>query len=234
MQAAGEEVLACEAALARAGSSPVGEVLAGQGPFRGGDHFPKGDIYDPVSQAQFYYHSHRGGEHGHFHAFLRRQSMTGDLRPARRFAGRSTTVAPQDLTHLIAVSMDGKGQVIGLFTTNRWVTDETWYPAREVIAALDRFRVNHDEPSAWLNRWIGALLRLFRPEITLLLRARDETVEHWALAHPDRPALEDPRLDVTSSLDVSVSRQMRRIRRALQDSVERPVQRSWDNSRQAW
>ena len=38
------------------------------------------------------------------------------------------------ISHLIAISMDAWGDPIGLFATNRWVTDETWYPAEMVIA----------------------------------------------------------------------------------------------------
>lgn len=35
------------------------------------DHYPPGDLIDPCSGCQFYYHSHRqdGMEHGHLHLF---------------------------------------------------------------------------------------------------------------------------------------------------------------------
>ena len=31
--------------------------------------------------------------------------------------------------HVVAISMDKKGYASKMFTTNRWVTDETWYDA---------------------------------------------------------------------------------------------------------
>ena len=49
--------------------------------------------------------------------------------------------------------MDGWGEPIGLFATNRWVTGETWYPAGAVIRMLDRLQaffqsVMQDRPKA--------------------------------------------------------------------------------------
>jgi len=62
------------------------------------------------------------------------------------------------------------GDPIGLFYVNRWVTDETWYPAEAVIAMLDRFAIDHVFPNWAVNRWLTALLRLYRPHIEALIR----------------------------------------------------------------
>src|SRR5439155_16818196 len=105
--------------------------------------------------------------------------------------------------HLVALSVDGRGEPLRLFTTNRWVTGETWYRADDVIRMLDRFRLRGDRPSGLLNRWIGALLRLFQPEIAALLRDRDQAIleQRWRWRGN---VLEDPRLEITSSIDIDL------------------------------
>jgi len=222
MLAAGEAVVEAARALAAVGSNPVAEVLRGQGRFYREDHYPKGDVFDPDSCAQYYYHAHRGGtEHGHFHTFVAQGGMPPGVAPSRRFAGRVPTPSRHALTHLVAVAMDDYGQPIALFTTNRWVTDETWYSARDVIAVLDRFHVGHDQPSRLVNRWMGGVLGLFQPTIVELLRARDTAVESLGRRQPQSDPLEDPGLEITSWAEISVDRQMRRVRRALSQAAAR-------------
>ena len=117
--------------------------------------------------------------------------------PLRR--GRSDEVC-----HIVAIAVDGRGEPIRLFTTNRWVTGETWYRADDVIGMLDRFRVGGSEPLALLNRWIEALVQLFQPEVTVLLRNRDQAIMDWRWRWPRGNAFEDPRLEITSSFDIDL------------------------------
>ena len=129
MAEAGLQVLECYRVLAKSDANVVGEVLHGQDTFYEWDHYPKGDVYDWETHAQYYYHAHpaeeRSGEHGHFHCFLRPKGMPPGVKPA----ALPDTVAPGDpndaLCHLVAISMDRAGFPIRLFTTNRWVTGET-------------------------------------------------------------------------------------------------------------
>jgi len=222
MLTAGEAVVETTRALTAVGSNPVAEMLRGQGRFYKEDHYPKGDVFDPASHAQYYYHAHRGGtEHGHFHTFVAQGGMPPGVEPSKRFAGRVPTPSRHALTHLVAVAMDEYGRPIALFTTNRWVTDETWYSARDVIAVLDRFTVGHDRPSRLVNRWIGGVLGLFQPTIVELLRARDQAVEGLGRKQPTRDPLEDPGLEITSWAEISIDRQMRRVRRALAQAPAR-------------
>ncbi len=107
------------------------------------------------------------------------------------------------------------GKPIRLFTTNRWVTDEVWYGADDVIAMLDSFDMTVERPSYDLNRWVSAVIRMFRPQIADLLRARDETVARWQVAHPERDVFEDRDLQITSEIDVDVLGQIRAIEAAL-------------------
>ncbi len=217
MLAAGEEIALCYRALAKGGLNIVGELLKGQGTFYELDHYPKGDVYDSTSCAQYYYHAHRGmaGEHGHFHTFLRHGGMPPGSRPVP-YDGEEQWPSGEDaLSHLIAISMDSQGFPIGLFATNRWVTAEAWYPARDVIRMVDCFEIDHAYPSWPTNRWITAMFRLFHPQIEALLLQRDEVVAAWQAQHPKRDVYEDRKLEITGHLEISVDQQVRRVRDAL-------------------
>ena len=111
------------------------------------------------------------------------------------------------MSHLIAIAIDARSDPIRLFTTNRWVTGETWYRADDVIKMLDHFVIAETKPSAVLNRWIGAMIHLFCPQIAALLRARDETVMAWRRRRRTH-VFEDPRLEITSSLDIVLDAQL--------------------------
>jgi hypothetical protein len=61
MAEAGGRILECYRLLAKGGGNIVGEVLRGQGTFYEFDHYPAGDVHDPETHCQHYYHSHRSG-----------------------------------------------------------------------------------------------------------------------------------------------------------------------------
>ena len=84
---------------------------------------------------------------------------------------------------------------------------------------LDRFVIAEREPSAVVNRWIGALIRLFRPQIAALLQARDETVMAWRRRRRTH-VFEDPRLEITSSLNIQLDTQLAIVDRAHDRSDE--------------
>lgn len=219
MAEAGDEILECYRVLRKTGDNVVGEVLREQGTFYEWQHYPKGDIFDAETNAQFYYHAHpagtRGEEHGHFHTFLRPKGMPAGIAPAdvpheNRPAGENDA-----LSHLVAISMSAPGYPNRLFTTNRWVTGEVWYQATDVCAMLDLFRIDHARPSWPTNRWIGAMVQLFHPQIEALLQARDAAVASWAGRFPDRDVYEDRELEVTAELAISVEDQIRKIRAQL-------------------
>jgi hypothetical protein len=124
------------------------------------------------------------------------------------------------LSHLVAIAVDADGVPLRLFTTNRWVTGETWYAATDVVAMLDCFVVDVAHPSWLLNRWIGALFRLFRPHMAALLHARDDAVMSWRRRHRGKVhVFEDRRLEVPSALDVDIDDETRRIGLALRQQV---------------
>jgi len=208
MAAAGRQIRECYRVLGKSGSNVVAEVLRGEGTFYEWDHYPKGDVFDAETHAQYYYHAHaagaREGEHGHFHTFLRPKGMPAGVAPAPL-----PDLAPPEgdndaLSHLIGIAMDRDGFPIGLFTTNRWVTGEVWYDAADVIRMLERFAIDQSAPSWPVNIWITAMVWLFRPRIAALLEARDAAVARWTAERPDANAYEDRALEITSSLSIAV------------------------------
>lgn len=220
MALAGQQVVEVYRVLAKTGDNVVGELLRGSDTFYEWDHYPKGDIYDRETHSQYYYHAHAAdqrfpGEHGHFHTFLRPKGMPPGHAPAD-IPGRPVPEDPNDeLSHLIAVAMTPEGFPFRLFSTNRWVTGESWYRADDVIAFLDCFNIDHARPSWPANRWITALVGLFKPQIVELVRARDQAVEAWAEGHPDGDVFEDRELEITSFMDIDVEAQVRGVSRAL-------------------
>lgn len=215
MRAAGDEIAECYRVLRKAGLNVVGEILKGQGEFFELDHYPKDDVYDSETNAQYYYHAHRPNEHGHFHTFLRRKGMPEGMKPVPEAASRDWPAGDKALAHIVAISMNQEGYPISLFTTNRWVTGETWYAGEDVCALVGRFAVDHAYPSWPANRWITAMYRLFRPQIEALVRERDETLKAWAAGHPDTDVFEDRGLEILSEMPIDVEAQLAAVRKAL-------------------
>lgn len=215
MNAAGADAVKCARVLAKGEIDLVSEVLRGHGTFYELEHYPPNDVFDHDSHSQYYYHAHRKGEHGHFHAFLRGTGMPPGVKPVPYDGAEAWPSGDQAISHLVAISMDAYGQPLGLFTVNRWVTAEAWYPAEAVIQMLDNFRIEHAYPSWPVNRWLTATVRLFRPQIEWLLRRRDETMADWVRRHPGTDAFEDRSLEVMSELPINVDRQIARVQRAL-------------------
>ena len=59
------------------------------------------------------------------------------------------------------------------------------------------------------------MLRLFRPQIEVLLQERDQSLARWQRAYPDRAVLDDKDLEVTSSTTIDIDRQIARIAREV-------------------
>jgi hypothetical protein len=222
MYLAGQEILKCFRVLNKAGMNVVGEVL--RDALNHGEtfleyiHYPRNDVYDRETHAQYYYHSHRSNacEHGHFHCFLRSPGMPPDARPLEHpSAARLWPQGDDSISHLVAIEMNVYGYPAGLFTVNRWVTGETWYPAEQVIRMLDRFVIDHAYPSWPVNRWISAMFVLYRHQIESLLLQRDAAIRDWADRYPQRDVFEDRALEITSHVPISVDRMIDGVMRAI-------------------
>jgi hypothetical protein len=243
MAASGRALAECQRVMTAVGTSPLGEALQGASPIYEWQHYPAGDIYDPTSHGQFFYHAHAAGErkahdgadeHGHFHTFLRARGMPAGVSPMvmpelavaeHPAAPRAPLVAsaPQSAegesdpwSHLVAIAMDPSGTALRFFTTNRWVTGETWYPATDVARMLDVFALGDVAPSPLLNRWIVAMIGLYRPQLHALLAQRDAAIMDWRRRRRAKVhVFDDHRLEVTSVLAIDIDRQVAAIDAAL-------------------
>lgn len=220
MVAAGQEVTEIHRLLAKTSDNIVGELLKNNGTFYEWDHYPPGDVYDHETHGQYYYHAHAEdqrfqGEHGHFHTFVRPKGMPPGVKPARI----PEYVKPEDpndnLSHLIAISMTPAGLPFRIFTVNRWVTGEVWYSAKDVAVLLDFFKIDHTQPSWPVNRWVTAMVQLYKPQIVDLAEARDRKVAQWQQQYPDRDVYEDRDLEVTSYLDIDLDQQIQAVASTL-------------------
>lgn len=178
-----QELLFCEQILAKGGLNVLLETLADAGSVEAWSHYPKGDVFDPATGAQWYYHAHIPAfdevEHGHFHCFVRPDGKSGPVH------------------HLIAVGVDAHGHLHRLFTVNQWVVGDTWLNAEATVALLPRFDVQMPKPSYLVNRWLSAVLRRYEPEIAGLIHERDRVLAAH-VASTQIAARDDRQLEVTS------------------------------------
>jgi hypothetical protein len=190
------EALFCETILAKTGDNVLLETLRGAPSVEAWTHYPPGDVYDRESGAQWYYHCHSpatdAAEHGHFHCFVR---PSGDKGPVH---------------HLVAAGVDPYGKLIRLFTVNHWVVGDDWLDAEATIPLLERFDAELARPSYLVNRWLTAILRLYRDDIAELIKARDAALA----AHQPEAGTEiheDRALEVTSELPVDLMAKAREL-----------------------
>jgi len=84
-----------------------------------------------------------------------------------------------------------------------------------VVRMLELFNIDHAQPSWPANRWVTAMVALFRPQIEKLLTERDTRIELHARFRPDGDVYEDKELEVTSVVDISVEEQIAAVEAAL-------------------
>lgn len=179
------EIDFCESILAKGGLSVLTETFRETSSIAAWDHYPPGDVFDPSSGAQWFYHCHPAEEgameHGHFHCFIRPDGVDGPIH------------------HLAAVGVDAHGRVLRLFTVNQWVVGDDWLDAEATIALLPRFDVQMPRPSYLVNRWLTAIFAAHEDDIAGLIRARDDVLAaHAVPAGID--VRQDKALEVTSEI----------------------------------
>lgn len=182
-----QELAFCENVLAKGGLTILTETLRDASDVSVWTHYPKDDVFDPQTGAQWFYHSHPADdpegatEHGHFHCFVRPEGAEGPIH------------------HLIAVGVDPYGRALRLFTVNRWVVGDDWLAAEPTIALLERFDLHMPRPSYLVNRWLTAMIAAHEDEIGGLIRRRDAVLADHAGGEID-VALDDRALEVISEL----------------------------------
>ncbi len=153
----------------------------------------------------YYYHSHASpgatpAEHGHFHLFAQ---LGNDAAGIAHF------------THLVAIGVDARGMPCRLFTTNCWVTGESWLPARRVLALVEQIAAAPAVRGDLVGRWLRAQLSVFAPQITGLVRHRDRRMATRRRGGRRPGLLHDRRLHVVSQCQVSFERQLAAIDRII-------------------
>ncbi|RMF13276.1 MAG: hypothetical protein D6758_13510 [Gammaproteobacteria bacterium] len=200
--------------LEKGGTNLVAEVLKGQGTFYEMEHYPEGDVFDPDTHSQYYYHAHRGieREHGHFHLFLRAGAFEPAARPAAGFKETEPWPRGEDaLMHLAGISVDDYGEPTTLFVTNRWVTGETWFDGETVARHLKYFEVDHASPNWAVNIYLTALVRLYEADIVQLLITRDQIIEKARAEHASEDVLELRTLDILAQQSIDLNQTLAEI-----------------------
>ncbi|KKB10021.1 DUF6969 family protein [Devosia chinhatensis] len=178
------EMTFCEAILAKGGLNVLSETFAGVDAIAAWDHYPPGDVFDPVSKSQWFYHCHPAEddsrEHGHFHCFVRPEGADGPIH------------------HLVAIGVDAQGRLLRLFTVNQWVVGDDWVGAKELAALLEKFDVQMPKPSYLVNRWLTSIIVAYEDEIRSLIEQRDVVLTGQGESLDC--ALADHSIEVTSEL----------------------------------
>lgn len=177
------EIAFCEEILAKGGLSVLSDTFGGVDRIEAWAHYPPGDVFDPASNAQWFYHCHPAEEgsqeHGHFHCFMRPEGPDGPIH------------------HLVAVGVDAGGKVTRLFTVNQWVVGDDWADAETSVALLRRFDMQMPSPSYLVNRWLTAMLLAYEDKIAELIRQRDSRLADHS-APQGVEVRQDRSLEVTS------------------------------------
>ncbi|MGB3472533.1 MAG: hypothetical protein WBA51_17095 [Erythrobacter sp.] len=174
-------------------------------------HYPKGDARSASCKARWYYHVHAAGdrdadEHGHFHLFLHRDQLPEGLEP--KVWPPQGEEAKAHVTHLIGLSIDTLGIPRSWFATNRFVTNEFLYPADVMIDHMPAFNVDDTRQDDLVNRFVTAMVALYREEIAELLHQRDarqaELVAEHGEAGYEKASGEDVLAQIPIDLDAKI------------------------------
>ncbi len=163
------------------------------------EHYPDRDARDEKTKSRWYYHVHAPGdrdpsEHGHFHLFLHRTQLDENAVPIVSPKKKGDD-EPVPTSHLIALAINNFGIPCQWFATNRWITDEFMYPAETMIAHMDRYNVDDTAEDKTVNRFVTAMVALYRDEIAALLIERDRKLAELG-AGPDNPEVYEKGNDV--------------------------------------
>ncbi len=171
-------------------------------------HYPVKDARDKFCKSRWYYHAHAAGhrdtgEHGHFHLFLHRSQLPDGLEP--KVWPPQGEKARAHVTHLVCLSIDPDGVPRSWFTVNRFVTNEFLYPADVMIEHLPDFNVDHTQEDDLVNRFVTAMVALYRDEIAELLRMRDARHAELVAEHGSEAAYERVSgVEVLSSMPIDL------------------------------
>tara|TARA_A100001015_G_scaffold18154_1_gene21083 strand:+ start:1779 stop:2468 length:690 start_codon:yes stop_codon:yes gene_type:complete len=209
MLSAANEVLSCYHILEESEQNIIQQVLKGEESFFEWDHYPSGEITDKETHCQYFYHSHREGEHGHFHLFINEKGIPD------HFEALYTPNSDKEkrvYTHLISISMDDYGYPKGFFTVNQWVTGGNMYSAADMTYFIEKFKIELSLPSKEVNTWMNALLQLYYPTIVSLLEERDKALKQELAFRELDSILLDRNIEILSETSICVDEYIKSLR----------------------
>ena len=182
-------------------------VLPADGESHFWKHYPKGDARDAKTKSRWYYHVHAPGsrdegEHGHFHLFLHRSQLPEGLEP--KVWPPQGEECKAHVTHLVSLSIDTTGIPRSWFTVNRFVTNEFLFPAEVMIAHLADFNVDATKEDSLVNRFVTAMVALYRDEIAQLLRERDAHQAQLVEEHGEKGYEKASGIEVLSQIPINL------------------------------
>lgn len=172
--------------LKKEGSNLVIKIMNGMkykfDPFT---HYPyDGGIKDEKTGYQLFFHAHRENEYGHFHTFAK--DSDGNL------------------IHLVLISMNEKGELIGLATVNRWVTGDKYVKADRLKKLSSTFHIN---PNLYKDerviKFVNYIFKAYESEIDELFDLRDEWISNYAKTYYREP-FEDREFEILSFKQISL------------------------------
>lgn len=174
-------------------------------------HYPKKDARSASCKSRWYYHVHAPGsrdedEHGHFHLFLHRTQLPDGLEPKVWPPQREDAKA--HVTHLIGLSINKVGIPRSWFSVNRFVTNEFLYPADVMIEHLPDFNVDDTKEDDLVNRFVTAMVALYRDEIAELLRERDAKQAELVAEHGDAGYEKASGVEVLSQIPIDLDEKL--------------------------
>lgn len=196
---AADALIGCLHGFVHAGQAPLAAAIgAGRTPRVWQHYRPAAALDGRPGILHYYYHAHASpgaipGEHGHFHLFAQ---LGNDAAGVAQY------------THLVAIGVDARGMPCRLFTTNRWVTGETWLPAGRVLTLAEQIAAAPAAANDPVARWLHAQLGVFAPQIGQLLRHRDRRMAARRRGGRRPGLLDDRRMQVISQCRVSVATQL--------------------------
>ncbi|SFV30333.1 hypothetical protein SAMN05216456_0985 [Devosia crocina] len=175
------EIAFCQSIWEKGGLTVLSDTFRGVDAITAWEHYPPGDVFDPSSNGQWFYHCHPAEEgaeeHGHFHCFMRPQGPCGPIH------------------HLAAIGVDASGRMTRIFTVNQWVVGDDWASAEATVPLLGSFDMQMPTPSYLVNRWLTAIFVAYGCEIAELVRERDRLLQSFG-----RDMRGDRTIEVTSEM----------------------------------
>lgn len=182
-----DKIVAIIKNLKKEGTNLVAKVMDGKKyKFDPYTHYPyDGGIKDKKTGYQLFFHAHRQEEYGHFHTFA--------------------TDDDGELIHLILISMNKEGELIGLATVNRWVTGDKFVSSDKLKKVSSNFEINSSlYKDGRVIEFVNNVFKAYSNLINKLYDERDDKIKEYAKRYYREP-FEDRNLEILSERKISLT-----------------------------